>query len=337
MTDELLPAAKAGDEDAYRTLVGPLRPALQAHCYRMLGSVHDAEDAMQETLLRAWRGLRRFEGRGSFRSWLYSIATNACLALIERRPSRMLPTGLDPQAPAVERFGWLEPYPDNALTDDALTDGALMDTEARYERRESVELAFVAALQYLPARQRAVLVLRDVLGFSAREVAGTLDTTVAAVNSALQRAHAAVDERLPERSQQATLRALGDDGLRSIVDRYVTAWEAGDVPAIVSLLADDAKFSMPPYAEFYSGLDEITRALYEGPMTLRWRIVPTRANGQLAFAAYAFKHGRWGAAGIDVVTMRGKQISDITAFLAVREFGPFGLPNEGTDPRSRGR
>jgi RNA polymerase sigma-70 factor, ECF subfamily len=332
--DELLPAAQGGDQDAYRSLVDPLRAELQAHCYRMLGSVHDAEDALQDTLLRAWRGLARYEGRGSFRGWLYTIATNACLAMIERRPARVLPTGLDPDAvPAAERIAWLEPYPAAALQDGPAA------PEARYEQRESVELAFVAALQYLPARQRAVLVLRDVLGFSARESAAALDTTVAAVNSALQRAHASVGHRLPERSQQATLRALGDDELRGLVDRYVAAWEAGDVPAIVAMLATDAKFAMPPYAEFYSGHEEITAALYAGPMTLRWRFVPIRANGQVAFGTYAWKHGAYVAGAIDVLTLHSNEIADITAFLDRSLFERFGLPAElrpGEYPTSPG-
>src|SRR5215216_5759271 len=223
---ELLRTARGGDEDAYRRLLEPHRSELHAHCYRMLGSVHDAEDALQEALLRAWRGLPRFEGRSSLRSWLYTIATNTCLNLIARRPKRVLPIDYGPAAdphdgpgePVVESV-WVEPYPDEQL---GLADG-FAAPEARYEQRESVELAFVAALQHLPARQRAVLILREVLGFSAGEVADALETTPASVYSALQRAHKTVDERLPERSQQATLRSLGDDGLRRIVDRFVVA------------------------------------------------------------------------------------------------------------------
>src|SRR5690348_5769983 len=204
--DELLDAARGGDEDAYRALVEPLRAELHAHCYRMLGSVHDAEDALQDALLRAWRGLPRFEGRSSVRSWLYRIATNSCLDLIARRPKRVLPIDYgpptDPHAgpgePIVESV-WIEPYPDERL---GIEDG-FAAPEARYEQRESVELAFVAALQLLPARQRAVLILREVLGFSAREVAESLDTTTASVNSALQRARATIEDKLPQESQQA--------------------------------------------------------------------------------------------------------------------------------------
>src|SRR3954469_7812384 len=212
----ILEAAQAGDETAFERLVGPFRGELHAHCYRMLGSLHDAEDAMQESMLRAWRGLGRFEGRSSLRSWLYTIATNTCLNAIARRPRRVLPVDYGPAAdppdapgePVVESV-WIEPYPDELL---GVEDGYAAP-EARYEMRESVELAFIAALQHLPANQRAVLVLREVLGFSAKEVAESLDTSVASVNSALQRARAAVEERVPEQTQQETLRTLGDDDL----------------------------------------------------------------------------------------------------------------------------
>ena len=245
----LFEAARDGDEDAFRRLVEPHRPALHAHCYRMLGSLQDAEDALQETLLRAWRGLAGFEGRSSVQTWLYRIATNACLDAIARRPKRVLPVDYGPPTagqtdlgePLVESV-WIEPYPDESL---GLADGYAAP-EARYEEREAVELAFIAALQHLPARQRAVLILREVLGFSAREVSETLETTVASVNSALQRARSAVDEGLPTQSQQATLRSLGDEQVRGIVERYVDAWEQGDVEAVRTLLAEDATFSMPP-------------------------------------------------------------------------------------------
>ena len=206
---ELLEAARGGDEGAYGRLIEPYRGELHAHCYRMLGSVHDAEDALQDALLRAWRGLARFEGRSSLRSWLYTIATNTCLNVIERRPKRVLPVDFGPSMDPHDGLGlpplestWVEPYPDEPM--------GLEDTyvapEARYELRESVELAFVAALQNLPANQRAALILREVLGFSAQEVADSLDTSVASVNSALQRARKTVDDKLPEQSQQTTLR-----------------------------------------------------------------------------------------------------------------------------------
>ena len=210
---ELLEAAREGDEQAFGRLVEPYRSELLAHCYRMLGSAHDAEDALQDALLRAWRGIARFEGRSSLRSWLYTICTNTCLNLIERRPKRVMPLDYsaspgeyDLGLPPLESV-WVEPFPDAGL---ALEDGYAAP-EARYELRESVELAFVAALQHLPANQRAVLILREVLGFSANEVAESLDTSVASVNSALQRARKTVDERLPDQSQQETLRALDDE------------------------------------------------------------------------------------------------------------------------------
>src|SRR5688572_21989151 len=238
----LLDSARDGNEDAYRQLVERYRSELHAHCYRMLGSVHDAEDALQETMLRAWKGLARFEGRSSLRSWLYTIATNTCLNAIKRRPKRVLPVDYGPATdphdgpgkPLVESV-WIEPFPDERIE---IEDG-LAGPEARYEQREAVELAFIAALQLLPPNQRAVLILREVLGFSAKEVADALETTVASVNSALQRARKTVDDRLPEQSQQTTLRQLGDDKIRQIVDGYVEAWQRGDVDAVVAMLSKD--------------------------------------------------------------------------------------------------
>jgi RNA polymerase sigma-70 factor, ECF subfamily len=332
---ELLEAARKGDEDAFRRLVEPHRAELHAHCYRMLGSVPDAEDALQETLLRAWRGLARFEGRSSLRSWLYTIATNACLKAIERRPKRVLPLDYGPAAdphdgpgePLVESV-WVEPYPDERLG----LEGGLAGPEARYEQRESVELAFIAALQNLPARQRAVLILRDVLGFSAGEVAGALDTTPASVYSALQRAHKAVDERLPEQSQQATLRSLGDERLREIVDDYVDAWERGDVDAVVAMLTDDAVIAMPPMPTWYRGREAVAAFLRgwalagDGPR----RMVPTRANGQPAFGQYAWdaERGAFVPHGVIVLALEDERIDEITAFLTPEAFGGFGLPEE---------
>src|SRR5829696_7794706 len=231
---ELLETAKSGSEEAYRRLVEPHRAELHAHCYRMLGSVQDAEGALQEALLRAWKALPRFEGRSSLRSWLYRIATNTSLDAIERRPKRILPIDYGPPAddavvgePLVESV-WIEPYPDETM---GLEDG-YASPDAQYEQRESVELAFITALQHLPANQRAALILREVLGFSAKEAAAMLDTSTASINSALQRARAAVEERTPEQSQQETLRALGDDGVREVVESYVDAWERGDVEAV---------------------------------------------------------------------------------------------------------
>ncbi len=338
---ELLEAARRGDEDAFGQLVGPNRAALHAHCYRMLGSVPDAEDALQEALLRAWRGLPRFEGRSSFRSWLFTIATNACLKAIERRPKRVLPIDYGPAADphdgpdkALVESVWVDPYPDEKL---GLEDGFAAPA-ARYEQRESVELAFIAALQHLPARQRAVLILRDVLGFSAREVAEALQTTPASVYSALQRAHKTVDQRLPESSQQATLRSLGDVALRHVVDGYVDAWERGDVDAVVAMLAEDATMAMPPIPTWYAGREAVAAFLRGWPLAggQRWRLVPVRANGQLAFGHYIWDPGResFTPHGVNVLTLHGVRIGEITAFLDPGAFGRFGLPGrpDGAEP-----
>ena len=272
---ELLDAARDGDEDAFRRLLEPYRGELHAHCYRMLSSVHDAEDALQETSLRAWRGLRRFEGRSSLRSWLYTIATNTSLNLIARRPKRIIPVDYGPAADPHEAPGvplaetvWVEPYPDDQIGIEEVGSAP----EAHFEQREAVELAFVAALQHLPARQRAVLILREVLGFSAKETAQSLDTTVASVNSALQRARGAVDERLPDQSQQETLRSLGDERLGEIVKSYMDAMERGDVDTVVGMLAEDAAWSMPPLSTWYRGHDGIAGFLAKrtavGPVAL---------------------------------------------------------------------
>jgi RNA polymerase sigma-70 factor (ECF subfamily) len=319
---ELLGAARDGDPDAYRRLVEPHRRELHAHCYRMLGSVHDAEDALQDALLRAWRGLPRFEGRSSLRSWLYRITTNACLTAAARRPKRVLPIDHGPPADPHDHAGaplvdsvWVEPYPDERL---GLEDGGAAP-EARYERRESVELAFVAALQHLPPNQRAALILREVLGFSGQEIADALETTVAAVNSALQRARKAVDERMPERSQQATLRALGDQRLREVVEGYMDAMGRGDVDAVVAMLAQDAVWSMPPLASWYRGRDEIAIFLATAPLNgeWRWRHVPVRASGQAAVASYVWDAGdrAYRPFALDVLSLRGEQIAEITSFI----------------------
>jgi len=319
----LLERARAGEELAFGRLVDPFRGELHAHCYRMLGSVHDAEDALQDALLRAWRGLGRFEGRSSLRSWLYTIATNTCLDQIARRPKRVLPIDYGPATdphvgpgePLVESV-WIEPYPDEIL---GVQDG-FAAPDSRYELRESVELAFIAALQHLPATQRAVLILREVLGFSAKEVAESLQSTVASVNSALQRARAAVDERIPEQSQQATLRTLGDDSVRELVDRYVDAWERDDVDAFAAMLAEDATFAMPPLASWYQGREAIARWATDYPLSgvWRWRVVRTTANGQPALGFYAWSEQEQGHRpfALNVLSFRGTQVTNVTAFIA---------------------
>jgi RNA polymerase sigma-70 factor, ECF subfamily len=344
MEAALLDTARTGDEQAFARLIEPYRGQLHAHCYRMLGSVRDAEDALQEVSLRAWRGLDRFEGRSSLKSWLYTIATNTCLNQIERRPKRVLPVDYAPAAdphggpgaPVVESV-WVEPYPDELI---GVEDG-LAGPEARIEQRESVELAFVAALQLLPPNQRAALILREVLGFSAQEVADALDTSVASINSALQRARKTVEERAPERSQQATLRELGDDRLRELVERYMEAWERTDVDTVMEMLADDASFTMPPLASWFSGEESIRIFLSGWPMSgaWRWRPIPVRANGQPALAFYIWDDGEqaYMPFALNVLTFRGDRISDVTAFVARATDIPDGesyarWPDESVDP-----
>jgi RNA polymerase sigma-70 factor (ECF subfamily) len=336
LEQRLLDAARAGDEDAFARLVETHRAQLQAHCYRMLGSLHDAEDALQEVLLRAWNGLPRFGGRSSLRTWLYRIATNVCLDVIARRPKRVLPVDYGPATttasqtevgePLIESV-WIEPYPDELLG----VEGGYAAPEARYEEREGVELAFIAALQHLPARQRAVLILREVLGFSAREAADSLETTVPAVNSALQRARKTVDERLPEQSQQETLRALGDQRVRELVEAYIDAWRRGDVAALSKLLAEDAEFSMPPWAAWWRGRETIAAFAKEAvEVCAVSRTVLTSANGQPAIAYYnqVGDSDRYVALALDVLTLEGSSVKAITAFVVPEIFERFGLPAE---------
>jgi RNA polymerase sigma-70 factor, ECF subfamily len=327
-----LDAARSHDAAAFERLVEPHRAALQAHCYRMLGSAADAEDAVQETLLRAWKGLPGFEGRSSLRGWLYRIATNVSLKAIERRPARVLPVDYGPpgdphdppREPLVEQV-WVDAYPDEQVGD------GVPSPEARYELRESVELAFIAALQHLPERQRAVLLLRDVLGFAPSEIAAALGATPASVYSALQRAHQAVEERLPARSQQATLRSIGDERLRELVERYMRAWEDGDVAALVRLLTNDASFAMPPRPTWFRGRADIYDFLRAGPCAAqgRWRRIPARANGQLAFAVYGpgGEGKAFPAHALEVLTLDGDcRIVDITSFQGPGALERFGLP-----------
>ena len=328
---ELVEAARAGDENAFRNIVDEHRDQLHAHCYRMLGSLHDAEDALQETLLRAWRGLPEFGGRSSLRTWLYRIATNTSLDAIARRPKRVLPVdygppaepGEDPGPPLVESV-WVEPYPDERVP------GGYAAPDATYEQREAVELAFIAALQLLPGTQRAVLILREVLGFSAREASETLETSVASVNSALQRARKTLSERLPDRSQQETLRALGDERIRKLIDAYVEAWARGDVDAVAALLAEDAVFSMPPWALWWRGRETIAGFAPEAVETCATaRAMPVSLNGQVAVAFYGLdaESGRHAALAIDVLTFEGPLIKEITAFISPEMFPRLGLPS----------
>jgi RNA polymerase sigma-70 factor (ECF subfamily) len=298
---------------------------LRAHCYRMLGSVQDAEDAVQDALVRAWKGIDGFEGRGTVRSWLYSIATNTALDIARKRSRRELtidmgaPAGLGAtlDAPRTD-LPWLEPYPDHWLA------AVEPSPEARYEQRESVELAFVAALQHLPPLQRAVLLLREVAGLSAAETASQLGTSVASVTSALQRARVIVQQRLPERSQQSTLRMLGDQRTRDLVGRYADAIERGDISALTTMLTGDVTWSMPPIATWFAGLGPARDFMVRYPLALRWKHRPTRANGQLAVAGYAYDEdlGSFVPAVIDVLTVQGDKIAAVTGFLSADILGP---------------
>jgi RNA polymerase sigma-70 factor (ECF subfamily) len=329
--DADLALARDGDDTAFTRLVQPLRRELHAHCYRMLGSTHDADDAVQDALLRAWRGLARFEGRSSLRSWLYTVATRTCLDLAETRGKRALPVDLGPSSPRavvtdapLADVAWLGPYPDVGLAAGPLS------PDARYEQREAVELAFVAALQHLPGNQRAALLLFEVLGFSAAEIATMMNTSTTSVNSALARARKIVAERVPSRSQQQTLRDLDDARLRQIVTGYSAALEHGDSDALVALLTEDVTWSMPPRPEWYHGLEAVTDFAVRIPLTGcgSWRHIPTHANGQLAVASY-LRTGDSGerlAWSINVLALRGDRIAEITSFIGAEHFPPFGLP-----------
>jgi RNA polymerase sigma-70 factor (ECF subfamily) len=323
--------------EAFQQLVEPHRRELRVHCYRMLGSLDDAEDLVQETFLRAWRGFDRYEGRASIRTWLYRIATNACLNALESRraasrvllpsdgpPSEGMPAG----EPAAD-IAWLEPYPDAAL--EGVVDTA-PGPDARFEMRESVHLAFVAAIQHLPPRQRAILLLHDVLRWSAAETASLLDTSVASVNSALQRAHATLGRRFPDGRPSAP--PAPDERQRAILDRYVRTWENGDLDGFVALLREDAVLSMPPWPQWYRGPRAIgaffvwARGLHGGGAAPPFTFVPTGANLQPAFGVYVpGPDGRERQAHtIQVLTLRDDAIASVVAFRDVRLFAAFGLP-----------
>lgn len=325
---EVLQAARAGDRAAFDALVAPYQRELKAHCYRMSGSAHDAEDLLQDTLLRAWRALGRFEGRSSLRTWLYRVATSACLDAADKQKARTLPPWLGPKAESHEglrpdhEVAWLEPLPD------ALLGEAPVSPEARFSVRESVSLAFLAALQRLPPKQRAVLLLRDVLGWPAAECAELLETSVPGVNSALQRArdtmagHAASPPPAPLES---------DGAVQSLLSRYVRAWEAADVPGLVALLHEDAVLSMPPMSAWFQGAEAIGRALAGMVLTPQakgvFRFVPVSANGAPGFAVYARgEDGVARAQAIHVLRLVGGKVGELTAFLDARLFAVFGLP-----------
>ncbi len=318
----------------FESLADPYRRELFAHCYRMLGSVHDAEDLVQETYLRAWRAYDRFEGRSSLRTWLYRIATTACLTALEGRDRRPMPTGLgspdsDPAAPLAEHgeVPWLEPVPD------AMAGADHSDPAAIVTSRESIRLAFVAALQHLPPRQRAVLILRDVLKWRAAEVAEAVGTTTTAINSILQRARAQLDQSAVSPDD---LREPATAEQRELLDRYVRAFEAKDIPAIVELFTKDVVWEMPPYVEWYLGPEAVGRHLDMRCPAIKdgMRLVPVAANGQPAYATYirTEEGGEFFAFLIQVLTLGEGRITHVANFLDTRLFETFGLPPVWTDP-----
>ncbi len=329
VTADLISRARAGDGDAFRELTEPYRRELQVHCYRMLGSFADAEDALQNTLLTAWQSLNGFEGRASLRTWLYRIATNRCLdarRAASRRPAKEWDVpGVEPPEPT--RLGevvWLQPFPD------ALLEGAIevpLGPEARYEQTEAISLAFVTALQVLPPRQLAVLILRDVLGFHASEAAGLLEVTVESVNSALKRARASLQRQRPPAAGREPPPACGSPAEDALVAKFVRAWESADLGAMVAMLTDDVFMSMPPMPFEYEGRDVVARfcaGLFGA--SRRFDLVPTRANGQPAFGAYlrapnGISHG----VGLYVLTLAGDRICALTRFEASM-LAWFGLP-----------
>jgi RNA polymerase sigma-70 factor (TIGR02960 family) len=329
VTTDLIAKARAGDGEAFRELTEPYRRELQVYCYRMLGSLQDAEDALQDTLLGAWQGLKGFEGRASIRTWLYRIATNRCLNArrsASRRPAKEWDIA-EYEPPEPTRLGeivWLEPFPD------ALLEGVMdvpLGPEARYEQAESISLAFVTALQVLPPRQLAVLVLRDVLGFHADEVADMLDSTIDSVNSLLKRARASLQRQLPTSADREPAPAPDSPSEQATVAEFVRAYESGDLDALVALLTDDVFLSMPPFPLEYEGRDVVTRfyARMIGSGR-RFDLVPTRANGQPAFGAYlrastGIRHGT----GLLVLNLTGDRICSVTRF-DNSVFPWFGLP-----------
>lgn len=326
---------KAGTEDPRRTferLAEPLRRELKVHCYRMLGSTHEAEDLVQETYLRAWRSFDSFEPGTSMRAWLYRIATNACLNALASRKSahRLLPDQLrdateriPPGAPATD-VAWLEPLPDSNIT--GIADEA-PNPEARYTTRESVQLAFVAAVQQLPPRQRAALLLCDVLGWATAEAATLVGMSTAAVNSALQRARETLDKRYPHGRPPA--RPQPDRAQHELISRYLKAWEGHDLDGFVALLKEDAAVVMPPWFEWYAGRDAI-RSFFARAWTTcsGLRLIRTAANGQPALAVYELSEpaGVWAAHSIHVLTLEQDGIATMTLFLEPRLFQEFGLP-----------
>ncbi len=318
------------NERAFAALVERHRRELQVHCYRMLGSVEDSEDLVQETVLRAWRKRGDFQGRSTFRAWLYRIATNACLDALRRRPPRLLPIDVGPAAdpgqplPSPMERPWLDPYPQRLLDGVAPSDD---EPEAALVRKETIELAFLAAIQHLPPQRRAVLILRDVLGWSARDTASTLGISVNSVNSSLQRARSTLSTRLPRRRMEWS-QPDPSSTERALLQRYMAAHEEGDVDGFARLLRDDVRASAPPLPLWYDGRASLLASTRRAAAAGRFRFLPTMANMQLAAASYVRRPGEsvYRPMGIDVLRIEDGLIAEITAFQRPELFAAFGLP-----------
>jgi RNA polymerase sigma-70 factor (ECF subfamily) len=330
-----LAAALAGDSGAFSTLAEPFRRELLAHCYRMTGSLEDAEDLVQETFLRAWRRLETYQGRASFRAWLYKIATNACLDALKRRPRRSLPVQScaqsepgTPLAPPIPEPVWIQPFPDELLAPSET------NPEARYDARESISLAFLIALQYLAPRQRCALILGEVLDWQPAEIAAALETTISAVNSLLHRARSILKQRYTAGRPVSVEPTLSEDQVKELLERYLQAWETADVESIISMLKSDATFPMPPMPVWFRGRPAIksfiSATILAGEARGRWRLHPLHANGQPGFAFYRRDEqtGRYSAYAIQVLTFDGDLLSDVTTFGFPELLPAFNLPVE---------
>ncbi len=323
-------STRVTDEAEFTALTEPFRRQLHVHCYRMLGSFDEAEDLVQETLLRAWRGWAAFEGRSTVRTWLYRIATNACLDLLESKSHRLLSLESH-QATEPNAVDWLQPYPDRLLDQIASSDS---EPDSQAIARETIELAYLAAIQYLPPRQRATLILRDALGWSAKETANLLDETVASVNSALHRARSMMRQRLPGRRLEWSMASTPTTAERELLERYMDATDRADVGALTALLREEVRLTMPPFPTWFQGREEIANAFalaidpslptYQG----QFRTVATAANRQPAVAAYVRKPGdaEYRALGVDVLRLEGGLVIEITRFVTPDVFAAFGLP-----------
>ena len=337
-----LDAARRGDSREFSKLAEPYRRELQVHCYRILGSLQEAEDMVQETMLRAWKRLKTYEGRASFRAWLYKISTNVCLDTLDKRrrqAKRLLPNNLyspadphKPVEPPLTEILWLEPLPDEWVAD-----SSAVNPEARYSRRESISLAFLTALQILPARQRAVLILKDVMEWPAKEIAELLDATPSSVNSALHRARVTLSKNYHKREQQVLTSDATDEQTQKTLEKYMHAWQTADVNGLVALLKEDAILSMPPSPSWYTGRENIgtfasntvfaNQGMFPGIARGRWKLLPMQANGEPGAAVYQLmENGEYHPFGVHVLTCEKGLISQVSCFIDPSLPARFGLP-----------